>query len=208
MKYWRSILPASCFALAASMASAAPSVFVKRAGFYAWWNSPMEARILGKQAGPITAAVLSKYVHDTVIYSPYEVCSLEAVANDTFVGLDRETQTEIDATKPHVAWQVQSTTPDGREVLAQSVVFEACDQERRGAALLVSDIATGEILRWEPMGDRTTAANTALPTWVMFLSAKDGDELFSYSSCTECGARTFVYYDVTRKAIYTEYNGH
>jgi hypothetical protein len=197
-------------ALAASVpATAAPSVFVQSERGGVWWNGQMNARILGRAAGPVTVERLSAYLEEELIYGPYRVCALEAVQADTFVGIDRPTQEEINATLPHVAWRAAGVTPDGRRVLGQSVLFEGCDDgDPRGAALLVSDAASGEILRWEPFGERTVGG-ASVPTWVMFISAKEGDhDLFSYSGCTECGDRTHVYYDVTRRRIYTEHNGH
>lgn len=192
-----------------SLATAAPSVFVSDERGFAWWLRKAEARILGQAAGSVTAEQLSSYLEETMIYSPYRVCFLEAVQADTFVGIDRATQAEIGATLPHMAWQLEGVTPDGRKVLAQSVVFEGCySDDPRGGALLVTDQATGEILRWEPLGDRTGEDGERYPAWASFLFPSESDELFSYSSCTECGARTNVYYDVTRRKIYTEYNGH
>lgn len=193
----------------ATIASAAPSVFVRTESGASWWIREMEARILGKSSGTVTADQLTAYLKETILYSPYEVCSLEAVQGDTFVGLDRATQNEIDETKPHVAWRIDATTPDGRRVVGQSVVFEACaENDPRGAAILVTDAETREILRWAPIGDQVGLNGKSYPAWALFLSAKESDELFSYSGCTECGARTYVYYDVSRKQIYTEYNGH
>ena len=189
--------------------NAAPSVFVRRADGTPWWSSPMEARILGQSAGSVTAERLSAYIGGTMIFSPYRVCALEAVQPDTFVGLDRATQEEIEATRPYVAWRIQGVTPDGRRVVGQSVVFEGCHpDDPRGAALLVTDEASGEILRWEPLGEHIGEDGRRYRAWVLFLEPKDGDELFGYSECTECGNRTNVYYDVTRRRIYTEYNGH
>lgn len=144
-----------------------------------------------------------------MIYGVYRVCSLEAVQPDTYVGIDRATQAEIDETQPQAAWRATGVTPDGRRVVGQSVLFEGCDPEDpRGAALLVTDAATGEVLHWEPLGERIVRS-VSVPSWVLFLHSKEGDhDLFSYSGCLECGDRTHVYYDVTRRRIYTEYNGH
>lgn len=192
-----------------TVAAAAPSVFVRGSAGTGWWSREMEARILGQSAGPVTAQRLSTYLEETMIYFPYRVCSLEAVQADTYVGIDRATQAEIDATRPYIAWRVEGVTPDGRRVLGQSVVFEGCHpDDPRGAALLITDTTTSEILRWEPLGERIAEGRGSYPAWVLFLSTKDGDELFSYSGCTECGDRTYVYYDVTRRRIYTEHNGH
>lgn len=58
------------------------------------------------------------------------------------------------------------------------------------------------------MGFRYTLNGDAAPTWALFLWLPEGDELFGFSDCSECGARTDVYYDGRRKHIYTEYNGH
>lgn len=52
------------------------------------------------------------------------------------------------------------------------------------------------------------ANNQSAPTWALFLLAPLGDELFAYSDCSECGARTNVFYDGRRKHVYVEYNGH
>jgi hypothetical protein len=190
-------------------AHAAPSVFVRAESGYGWWLREMEARILGKSAGSTTVRKLSDYLAETMLYSPYKVCALESADRGTYVGLDRPTQLEIDETMPNVEFRIEATTPSGRKVIGQSVVFEGCDPEDpRGAALLVTDSATGEILKWEPMGVRYGVQGKSHPAWVMFLYVKEDDELFSYSGCTECGARTSVYFDVTRQKIYLEYNGH
>ncbi len=190
-------------------AAAAPSVFVRDEAGLGWWSRPMEARILGKAAGPVTTDKLNAYLADELVYGVYSVCSLEAVEPDTFVGIDRSTQAQINETLRNVIWRVAATTPDGRRVIGQSVVFEGCGQEEpRGGALLVTDAASGEVLRWEPLGTRVGERGNTYPAWTLFLAPKHGDELFSYSGCTECGDRTYGYYDVTRRRIYTEYNGH
>lgn len=192
-------------------AAAAPGVFVKTEPGGMWWDGAMTARILGKAAGPVTTDKLSAYLADTMIYYSYKVCALEAAAPDTFVGIDRETQAQIEEYRAHSTWRAESVGPGGRRIVGQSVVFEGCDSEDpRGAALLVTDGATGEILRWVPMGNYTDRAGRSVPIWVMFLDAQDegGDELFSTSLCRDCGDRTNVYYDVTRRHVYTEHNGH
>jgi hypothetical protein len=169
----------------------------------------MNARILGQSAGPVTTERLSAYLEREMIYGVYRICSLEAVQPDTYVGIDRATQAEINATQPEAAWRATGVTPDGRRVVGQSVLFEGCDPgDPRGAALLVTDATTGEVLHWEPLGERVVRG-VSVPSWVLFLHSKEGDhDVFSYSGCAECGDRTYVYYDVTRRRIYTEYNGH
>lgn len=192
-------------------ALAAPSVFVTAEKNQSWWRGDIQARILGTAAGPVTADKLSAYIEETQIFNSYRVCALEAVQPDSFVGVDRETQTLIDAYRGQVAWRAEAVAPGGRKILGQSVLFEGCDgEEVEGAALLVTDAATGEILRWQPLGSFTGDDGRERPAWVLFMTPREegGDELFSFSHCTECGARTNVYYDVTRKRIYTEYNGH
>jgi hypothetical protein len=176
-----------------------------------WWDGAMTARILGKSAGPVSTEKLSDYLSETMIYYSYKVCSLEAVQGDTFVGIDRATQTQIEEYRAQSTWRAESVAPGGRRLLGQSVVFEGCGEEDpRGAALLVTDVATGEILRWVPMGSYTDRSGREVPIWTMFLDARTegGEELFSTSLCRDCGDRTSVYYDVTRKHVYTEHNGH
>ena len=176
-----------------------------------WWDGAMTARILGKSAGPVTVEKLSAYLEKTMIYYSYRVCSLEAVQGDTFVGIDRATQEQIDEYRPQLSWRAESTAPGGRRILGQSVVFEGCgEDDPRGGALLVTDAATGEILRWLPMGSYTDRKGAVVPIWVMFLDARreNGEELFSTSLCRECGDQTNVYYDMTRRHVYTEHNGH
>ncbi|WP_447753302.1 hypothetical protein [Sphingopyxis fribergensis] len=202
---------AAILAFSSVPVDAAPSVFVKTEPSSMWWDGAMTARILGKAAGPVTTEKLSAYLAETVIYSSYSVCALEPATSDSFVGIDRATQAQIDEYRPHMTWRAESIAPGGRRILGQSVVFEGCDSEDpRGAALLVTDAATGEILRWVPMGNYTDQAGRSVPIWVMFLDARgDGsDELFSTSLCRDCGDRTHVYYDVTRRHVYTEHNGH
>lgn len=189
-------------------AAAAPSVFVKSEPNMMWWDGAMNARILGKAAGPVTTQRLSEYINETMIYNSYKVCSLEPATSDSFVGIDRATQAEIDAYKAFSSWRAEGVAPGGRRILGQSVLFEACDEGPSGAALLVSDAATGEILRWQPMGSYTDQSGHEVPIWVMFLDARTGDELFSISLCRECGDRTHVYYDENRRRVYSEHNGH
>ena len=194
--------------MASTLAVASPSVFVRGESGFAWWLREMEGRILGKAAGPVTAEKLSAYLAVTMIYSPYKVCSLEAAQLDSFVGIDRATQAEIQESGQHAVWRIEATTPDGRPVVGHSVIFEGCDEEDpRGAALLVTDKNSGEVRRWQVLGQNYNGEKS-YPAWVMFLHPKQGDELFSFSGCLECGDRTHVYYDVTRKSIYTEHNGH
>ena len=63
----------------ATGAVAAPSVFVRGEPGVSWWSGQIEARILGRAAGPITVQQLSAYIRETMLFSPYEICSLEAV---------------------------------------------------------------------------------------------------------------------------------
>lgn len=198
-----------CSALIGSAAAAAPSVFIP-AGKSAWWNAvDAKGRVIGTSAGSVTAAQLSK-ITEAEVYSPYKVCSLSAVVSDTFVGLDKEKQDEIVRTLKTIHWRVDSTTPGGRQITAQSVIYEACDDpDNRGAAVLVTDHNSSEILMFRRMGVFTENSN---PIWTAFLSkpevGEDDPPLFSYSHCTECGAATNVYYDVTRKKLYGVYNDH
>lgn len=204
----KKLVMASLLASMSSSLGAAPSVFVRSDPGMGWWLRAMEGRILGKAVGPVTTEKLSAYLADTMIYSPYRVCALEAAGSDTFVGLDRPTQAEIESSRLHTSWRVTAVTPDERTVVGQSVVFEGCDAEDpRGAALMVTDAVSGEILRWQILGDRYDEEKS-FPAWALFLYPRENDELFSYAGCMECGDRTLVYYDVTRKRIYTEHNGH
>jgi hypothetical protein len=194
--------------LLCSAAEARPSAFIRGNPSLAWYIAPMDVRLLGKNAGSTTAEQLSKYIKETREYYSYDVCSLEAVHPDTYVGIDKAAQLEIDSSQKHAVWRINSATPDGRRISAQSILFEGCEtDDPRGAALLVNDSVTGEILAFQPLGSYGEG-DTSYPAWVLFLWSKEGDEIFSYSGCMECGSRTRVYYDVTRKKIYTEYNGH
>jgi hypothetical protein len=82
----RVILLAALMAFTTAV-QAAPSVFVRDESGAAWWTRQMEARILGKAAGTVAVKQLSSYLDETMICSPYDVCALEAVQTDTFVGL-------------------------------------------------------------------------------------------------------------------------
>lgn len=200
---------ATTLLLVSELSFAAPSVFVRSEKGSSWESTKMDARILGQSAGTVTAKQLSSYIEETFAFYPYEICSIEAVTGDSYVGLDREAQSDIAATLKDVKWHIDSKTPDGRDVMARVVLFEGCiPEEPRGAALLVTDSTTNEILRWETAGDRSDDNGNSYPNWTLFLSPSEGDELFSYARCTECGDQTNVYYDVTRQKIYTEHNGH
>ena len=199
----------SMLLLIPNIASATPSVFVRNEKGYAWWTRKMEARILGQSAGSVTAKRLSDFLEETMVYYPYRVCSLEQIQHDTYVGIDRATQADINATLGDLNSRLMVTAPDGRQLIGTSVVFEGCDpDDPRGAALLITDAASGEILRWILTGNRADERGNEYPNWTLFMSKSEGDELFSYSRCTECGDQTNVYYDVTRKKIYLEHNGH
>ena len=197
-------------ALASSAATAAPSVFIPPDS-PAWWTAEkVQGRVIGTTAGRVTAAQLSKFIELTEQFYAYKVCSLASIANDTYVGLDKKTQDEIVQTLKGVEWRVENVRPGGGRIVAQNVLYEACDDaENRGAAVLVIDAQSSEIMMFERMGVFTSSSS---PIWTAFLSKPEpGDPdppLFSYSHCTECGAATGVYYDVTRKKLYTEYNGH
>src|SRR5690606_14072214 len=112
--------------IASTVAEAAPSVFVRGERGTAWWDGAIEARILGSAAGPVTAKTLSDYLAETMVYYSYEVCALAPVEADTYVGLDRTTQIEIDAYRGKLRARVDGVTPDGRKLVAQAVVFEGC----------------------------------------------------------------------------------
>lgn len=196
--------------LFSATASAAPSVFIP-GGSSAWWTADNgQGRVIGTNASGVSAARLSEYIEATESFYPYKVCSLTAVVQDTYVGLDRKIQDEIDQTVKSAQWRVEGVTPDGRRVLAQSVLYEACDDpENRGAAVLVTDARTNQVLLFERMGVFTSNKS---PIWTAFLRKPEPDDpdppLLYYSHCMECGAATAVYYDVSRKKLYTEYNGH
>lgn len=201
---------AASIALAGSAATAAPSVFVP-AGGNAWWTADnAQGRVIGKSAGLVTAESLSKHIEATQLFDPYKVCALTAVVADTYVGMGKSVQDDITRTMSTLHLRVEGVTPDGRRFVAQSVLYEACnDPENRGAAVVVTDARTSEILLLERMGVFTSNRS---PIWTAFLQKPDAGvpdaPLFTYSHCTECGAATAVYYDVTRKKLYTEYNGH
>lgn len=189
-------------------ASAAPSVFVQSAQGSAFWNSEKNVgRVIDKQAGAVTAKALTKYIADNRMYYPYEVCGLSAVTKDTHVGVDKAVAAEMDeyASKGLTTYRISTTTPDGRPVVGQSVVFESCDGKLKGAAVMTYDARTNEVLMFNEV------TNSEQPYWFAFLhpnSDKADSALYSYSSCLECGDSTAVYFDVTRKRVYTEHNGH
>jgi hypothetical protein len=95
----------------------------------------MNARVLGRAAEPVMVERLSSYLEKDLIYGSYRVCSFQAVQANTFVRIDRATQVDVNATLPNVAWRANGVTPDRRRVPSK---------DPRGAALLVSDAATGE----------------------------------------------------------------
>jgi hypothetical protein len=132
---------------------------------------------------------------------------LGAATRETNVRDDKEKAAEMAQFDKQglTVYRVAATTPDGRPVIGQTVLFESCDGEIKGAGVLTYDARTNEIL----MFDEITSADR--PYWFAFLhpnTNKTESMLFSYSSCLECGASTAVYFDVTRKRVYTEYNGH
>lgn len=195
-------------------AEAAPSVFLRSELGRAWWNtSNAEARVIGSSAGAVTTANLSKFIEATEIYGTYKICALSAVDAATYVGVDKAIQDEINLTLKTAQWRIETRTSNGIGVIAQSVLFEACDDiDNRGAAVLVTNAQTSQIMLFKPMGTFEPKPGMSKPIITAFLERPDArapdPALFSFSSCTECGASTAVYYDVTRRKLYTEYNGH
>lgn len=193
---------------ASTAAAAAPSVFVQSAPNRAFWNSDKNVgRVLEKQAGPITSKDLSKYIADNRIYHTYDVCNLVAVSRDTYVGVDKAAADEMAQFDNQGAtiYRVAATTPDGRPVVGQAVLFESCDGDLKGAGVVTYDARSNKILMFEEV------TSSDQPHWFVFLKPnpdKSNSMLFSYSPCQECGESTAVYFDVTRKRVYTEYNGH
>jgi len=189
-------------------AFAGPSVFVHSAKGSAFWNSEKNVgRVLEQQAGPVTAKALSKFISDNRVYGEYAICALSAVAKDTYIGVDKEIALELKefSDKGLTIYRVSATTPDGRPVIGQSVLFESCEGDLKGAGILTYDARTGEVLMFKELTDAER------PYWFAFLHPNTGradSALFSYSPCLECGESTAAYFDVTRKRVYTEYNGH
>src|SRR3546814_19134050 len=118
-----------------------------------WWDGAMNARILGQAAGPVTVKKLSDFIGETMIYYSYTVCSLEPVGPDTFGGIDRDKQTEIDGYKAKCSWLAASVAPGAGRTLRQSVAFEGCDVWQRGEALMVTYLMQGEIHALAKMGN-------------------------------------------------------
>lgn len=207
MSYLRRLL-VSCALLSSAGASAAPSVFVQSSPNSAFWNSDKTiGRILEKQAGPVTAKALSAFLTEDRQFGSYDVCALSAATRESYVGVDKAAATELQTydAKNWTTYRTAATTPDGRQVIGQSVLFESCDGELKGAGVLTYDAKTGAVLMFQELTD------SEKPYWFAFLhpnTDKRDSQLYSYSGCLECGSNTAVYYDVTRKRVYTEYNGH
>ena len=197
--------------LSATSAQAAPSVFVPPAqsGMNdSWYQRKIVARVLGKSVGRTSLEHINAFLKEHVIYDTYSVCAVEPVEADTYVGLDKTAEHELLDQQLDATWSLSLTTPDGRDVRVQSVLFEACDgDDRKGAAVLIVDQTTGAVLSWQPMG--WWDSENLRPIWAAFINPKpyDKDALFSYSQCLECSSSTNVYYDVRRKRFYQEYDG-
>src|SRR3546814_16698720 len=118
----RVLLAAILLSMSSVAVNAAPSVFVKKEPNSMWWDGAMNARILGQAAGPVTVKKLSDFIGETMIYYSYTVCSLEPVGPDTFGGIDRAPQPEIDGYKDHSSCHSESVAPGVRRLLAHSAV--------------------------------------------------------------------------------------
>lgn len=201
-------LPLALMLFMSTAAAAAPSVFVQSAQGRAFWNSEKNiGRVMETQAGLVTAKALTKFIDENRAYYEYEVCNLTAVTPDTYVGVDKAAADEMAQFDQQgmTNYRVAATTPDGRPVVGQAVLFESCDGDLKGAGVLTYDARSNEVLMFEEI------TSSEEPYWFVFLQPntdKTDSKLFSYSPCLECGASTAVYFDVTRKRVYTEYNGH
>jgi hypothetical protein len=109
-------------------ARAAPSVFVQSSSNSAFWNSEKTiGRILDKQAGPVTAKALSAFIAAERQFGSYDVCALSAATRDSYVGVDKQAANELQAydAKGLTTYRTTATTPDGRQVIGQTVLFES-----------------------------------------------------------------------------------
>src|SRR5687767_6208432 len=112
MRVWPALL-----LLLSDPANAAPSVFVQSSPNRAFWNSEKNVgRVLEKQAGPITAKTLNKFIADDRAFEPYEICSLSAASREAYVGVDKAIASEMALYDQQGAtvYRVSATTPDGR----------------------------------------------------------------------------------------------
>lgn len=203
VKIWPALL-----LFVSSAAVAAPSVFVQSVPGSAFWNSEKNVgRVIETQVGPITAKALTKFIAEDRIYYPYEVCNLTGVSRETYVGVDKAAADALAQYDKQglTTYRVAAKTPDGRPVIGQAVLFESCDGDLKGAGVVTYDARSNEILMFEEI------TSSERPYWFVFLhpnADKSDSMLFSYASCLECGESTAVYFDVTRKRVYTEYNRH
>lgn len=180
-----------------SAALSRPVVFVSNKVGNAWWATKPLARPMGKVVDGVSVAALNEYrsANETL---PDEICFAEALEKDSIVGLDRETQQAIDETlASHKGnpFHRSSTTPDGKQFTVRAAVYQACGGAVGGAILVIG--ADRKI-------KHATFHDDDLLT---FLWPAESPALVGASGCFECGDWSSLYYDVTRKRFYWEYEG-
>jgi hypothetical protein len=203
MMAWRrrAIVLSAIIAGAISVAAyAAPAVFVSPKQGHAWWTTQPIVRPMMKSIDGIPLAALNSFRKNVEVMAQ-DLCYAEDVKRTTYVGLTRETQAEIDETLSSLKgdpFRQIVTTPDGRRYIARAAIGEECDTKTPVGMVIIYDAQTRVIT------DLQTYENDPFN----FLWPADGPALLGLSGCFECGDSNSLYYDVTRRKFYWEYDGH
>lgn len=166
-------------------------------GTESWWLSKNVVRIMGKQVDAVPLAAINSYLQQNAAAD--ELCFVEGLETAQIIGLHRQTQQHIDATfkrEGTSVFRLTAAIPDGRTVVVRSGIYEECDGTTGGLVLVyelgTSDIALASVTEDQPFN---------------FLFKADRPALAGSGSCFECGDWNSLYYDVTRKKFYWEYEG-
>lgn len=174
-----------------------PFVFIADKSGYAWWSAKPIARPMSQNVDGVSIAAMNEYraSNETL---PDKICFADPLEVDSIVGLDRATQESIDrsiAAHKGNPFLRSSTTPDGKPFRVRAAVYQTCEGALGGAVLVI-----GENRKLEHATFRDDNVLT-------FLWPTDRPALVGASSCFECGDWSSLYYDVTRKRFYWEYEG-
>ena len=193
---WSSLLAVLSLGLCQPV-SARPTVFIAGKAGNAWWTNKPVARPMSKAVDGVSVASLNVYRsnHET---APDEICYVDALEKDSVLGLDRKTQQAIDESlgqhKGH-PFHRSAVTADGKPFTVRVAVYESCSGTVGGAILV---IGPDHKLEHAAFHDDDP---------LKFLWPAESPALVGASGCFECGDWSSLYYDVTRKRFYWEYEG-
>ncbi|MCR2833133.1 hypothetical protein [Parerythrobacter lacustris] len=185
------------------LAETRPEIFVYGSDKHlAWWHKQAVVRPMGTSAEGVTADLIGKFENDP---NSDQICFLSQMNRNTYVGVFRADQLEIEETFASLKFdpfKLDFDFGDGTSGVARIVLIERCDGTQ-SFGLIITDssssirffdewILTGELERGRSI--------------VQYIYPS-GDGGIGTAQCFECGDASLLHYDIARKKFYWEYLG-